>query len=105
MRSPAAGNELGRSTPHPRRTMGDPRESLVISTDRKGSKAVVRLDGELDLYASPKLTSVVGDLLSEGVTTIEIDAGAASLAVTEVSEPLDRVLEMTGLREALGAKG
>ena len=108
--------------------MGDPRESLVISTDREGSKAVVRLDGELDLYASPKLTSVVGDLLSEGVTTIEIDAGAltfadsaglrafliarkdadaggASLAVTEVSEPLDRVLEMTGLREALGAKG
>ncbi|HLM64076.1 MAG TPA: STAS domain-containing protein [Acidimicrobiales bacterium] len=106
--------------------MGDPRDSLVISTRRDGDKAVVELDGELDLYASPKLTTAIEELLAAGVTAIEIDAaaltfadsaglrafllarkeadaGGAQLRVTQVSEPLDRVLEMTGLREVLGA--
>ena len=106
--------------------MGDPRESLVISTHREGAKAVVRLEGELDLYASPKLTAAVTELLEADLNAIEVDAGGltfadsaglrafliarrdadaggATFALTNVSEPLDRVLEMTGLREALGA--
>lgn len=106
--------------------MSDARDSLVISTRRDGSTAVVSLDGELDLYASPKLTSTIEDLLRDGATTVEIDASAltfadsaglrafliarkeadaagAQLRVTQVSEPLDRVLEMTGLREVLGS--
>lgn len=106
--------------------MADPRESLVISTRREGPTAIVRLDGELDLYGSPKLTAAVEELLESGPSTIEIDASGltfadsaglraflvarkdaegsgAELRVSKVSEPLDRVLEMTGLREVLGA--
>lgn len=106
--------------------MADPRESLVISTRREGSTALVELDGELDLYASPRLTSTIGELVEGAASAIEIDASGLTFAdsaglraflvarkeadaagvqlrVTKVSEPLDRVLEMTGLREVLGA--
>ena len=106
--------------------MADPREPLVISARREGTKALVELEGELDLYASPQLTSAVEDLLADPPTEIEIDASGLSFAdsaglraflvarkdaeaagvelrVTKVSEPLDRVLEMTGLRDVLGA--
>lgn len=106
--------------------MADPRESLVISTRWEGSTAKLELDGELDLYSSPRLTSAVDELLESTPAAIEIDAGGLTFAdsaglraflvsrkdaeaasvelrVTKVSEPLDRVLEMTGLREVLGA--
>jgi anti-sigma B factor antagonist len=106
--------------------MGEPQESLVIATRREGAKAIVELEGELDLYGSPKLIAAVGDALASQPEAIEIDAGGltfadsaglrafliarkdadaegAAFSLTRVSEPLDRVLEMTGLREALGA--
>jgi anti-sigma B factor antagonist len=106
--------------------MADPRESLVISTRREGSTAQLELDGELDLYSSPRLTSTVDELLESLPAVIEIDASGLTFAdsaglraflvsqkdaeaagvelrVTKVSEPLDRVLEMTGLRDVLGA--
>jgi anti-anti-sigma factor len=109
-----------------RRVMADPRESLAIATRWEGSAALVELDGELDLYASPRLTSTVDELLESTPSVIEIDASGLTFAdsaglraflvsrkdaeaagvelrVTKVSEPLDRVLEMTGLRDVLGA--
>jgi anti-anti-sigma factor len=109
-----------------RSVMADPRESLVIATRWEGSTALLELDGELDLYASPRLTSTVDELLESSPAVIEIDASGLTFAdsaglraflvsrkdaeaagvelrVTKVSEPLDRVLEMTGLRDVLGA--
>jgi anti-sigma B factor antagonist len=106
--------------------MGEPTESLVIATRREGAKAVVSLEGELDLYGSPKLVAAVADALAGKPEAVEIDAegltfadsaglrafliarkdadaAGATFSLTRVSEPLDRVLEMTGLREALGA--
>lgn len=106
--------------------MGEPQEALVIATRREGGKAIVELQGELDLYGSPRLIAAVGEALEGKPEAVEVDAGGltfadsaglrafliarkdaddggATFALTRVSEPLDRVLEMTGLREALGA--
>lgn len=106
--------------------MGEPTESLVIATRREGAKAIVALEGELDLYGSPNLVAAVADALADKPEAVEIDASGLTFAdsaglrafliarkdadavgatfnLTRVSEPLDRVLEMTGLREALGA--
>lgn len=106
--------------------MADPREPLVISARREGTRAVLELEGELDLYGSPQLTSAVEDLLTSSPSAIDIDASGLTFAdsaglraflvarkdaeaagvelrLAKVSEPLDRVLEMTGLREVLGA--
>lgn len=105
--------------------MADPREALVISTRWEGATAQLELDGELDLYSSPRLTSIVDEVLEATPAGVEIDASGLTFAdsaglraflvarkdaeaagvelrVTKVSEPLDRVLEMTGLREVLG---
>jgi anti-anti-sigma factor len=107
--------------------MRDPRESLVVSARRDGPKAIVEMDGELDLYGSPQLTSTVERLIEARPNVIEIDASGLTFAdsaglraflvarkeaetagielrVTKISEPLDRVLEMTGLREVLGTQ-
>jgi anti-anti-sigma factor len=106
--------------------MADPREALVISTRWVGSTALVEISGELDLYASPRLTAAVEDVLASNPSLVEIDASGLTFAdsaglrallvsrkdaeaagvelrVSKVSEPLDRVLEMTGLRDVLGA--
>lgn len=106
--------------------MGEPQESLVIGTRREGATAIVELEGELDLYGSPKLVAAVTEALADKPEAVVIDAAGltfadsaglrafliarkdaaaagASFNLSPVSEPLDRVLEMTGLREALGA--
>jgi anti-sigma B factor antagonist len=105
--------------------MGEPQESLLIATRREGGTAIVELVGELDLYGSPKLVAAVSDLLADRPSAVVVDASAltfadsaglrafliarkdadaagATFSLTRVSEPLDRVLEMTGLRETFG---
>jgi len=105
--------------------MAEPQESMVVSTRWNDSTVVIVVEGELDLHASPKLTSVVERMLSEKPHAVEIDAAGLTFAdsaglralllarndaeqrgtvlrLIRVSEPLDRLLEMTGLREILG---
>jgi anti-sigma B factor antagonist len=102
--------------------MSDSQESIVIATRRDGAKAIVELSGELDLHSSPQLSAVVDDLLAGSPSVVEIDAGGLSFAdsaglrallvahsdatqrgvtlrLSRVSDQLDRLLEMTGLRE------
>jgi anti-sigma B factor antagonist len=105
--------------------MSDPQESIIVSTRWEESRAIIELSGELDLHSSPQLGSAVEDALGRSATAVEIDAATLSFAdsaglralllarsdadergvplkLTRVSEPLRRLLEMTGLREALG---
>jgi anti-sigma B factor antagonist len=108
--------------------MDDRTDAMVVSTHLRGSDAVIELDGELDLYTSPLLTTTVDRLLAAGATTVELDAAAltftdssglcalltsrrralgagAVIHVAKASAPLDRMLTMTGLREMFTAPG
>ena len=105
--------------------MSDPQESIIVSTRWEESRAIIELSGELDLHSSPQLGAAVEDALGRDATAVEIDAATlsfadsaglralllarndadergATLRLTRVSEPLRRLLEMTGLRETLG---
>jgi anti-sigma B factor antagonist len=105
--------------------MTDPQESIVVSTRWEESRAIIALSGELDLHSSPQLGAAVEEALARDATSVEIDAGTLSFAdsaglralllarndaeergvslkLTRVSEPLGRLLEMTGLRQTLG---
>jgi anti-sigma B factor antagonist len=105
--------------------MSDPQESIIVSTRWEESRAIIELSGELDLHSSPQLATAVEDALGRSATAVEIDAATLSFAdsaglralllarndadergvplkLTRVSEPLRRLLEMTGLRQALG---
>jgi anti-anti-sigma factor len=107
------------------RPMSEPQESITVTTRQDGDTAVIELTGELDMHSSPVLTTAVAAALDSSPTTIGIDARGLSFAdsaglrslllarthadergvtlrVTHVSEPLDRLLEITGLREILG---
>lgn len=102
-------------------------EILVISSRRDGNRAVVALGGELDLHGSERLTAEVQRVLEEkaaGVDRVEIDASdltfadsaglravlkarddaqttGMTFAVTAVSPPVERVIEMAGLSDVL----
>jgi anti-sigma B factor antagonist len=103
-------------------TAGD--DPLSITVDRHGDTTIVAVAGELDLHTSDQLTQAVGRALDTGPTAVELEASGlrfadsaglrallvarddaqrrgATLRLTEVSEPLDRLLEMTGLRDVL----
>jgi anti-sigma B factor antagonist len=105
--------------------MSDPQESITITTRRDGDSAVIEVSGELDLHSSGDLASAISLVLDDSPSDIGIDAGGLSFAdsaglralllarndaeaqgvplrLTKVSDPLDRLLEMTGLREILG---
>jgi anti-anti-sigma factor len=105
--------------------MSEPLESITVTTRRDGDTAVVELSGELDLHSSGELTATLTRVLASSPATIGIDARGLSFAdsaglralllarndaeergvtlrLTHVSDPLDRLLEMTGLREVLG---
>jgi anti-sigma B factor antagonist len=104
--------------------MSDSQESIVVASRREGPKAIVELSGELDLHSSPQLSATVDDLLADSPSVVEIDAAGLTFAdsaglrallvahsdagqrgvtlrLSRVSEQLDRLLEMTGLRETL----
>ena len=105
--------------------MTDPDETLTITTRRDAATTVVILSGELDMHSSELLSAALETVLGGGSDEIGIDArgltftdsaGLRSLLVardaadeagvllrlTHVSEHLDRLLEITGLREVLG---
>lgn len=100
---------------------------LAMSTHRTGSVEVVELDGEFDLHAMAGFRATVDELLQRRPVVIEIDAGQVSfidsgglralliarklatsagveLCVTRTSEPVDRVLAMTGLDMLFGTR-
>jgi anti-anti-sigma factor len=99
----------------------DHEETMVVSTELRGHQAVIVLEGELDLHTGLLLTDAVERAITEGATSLDIDAArltfadssglcalvacrrtargaGADIRVTHASAPLDRVLEMTGLR-------
>jgi anti-anti-sigma factor len=102
-------------------------EVLEISSRRDGSRAVVVVGGELDLHGSDRLTDEVKRVLADGagaVQHLEIDARTltfadsaglravllaradaqatgVTFAVTHVSPPVERVIDMAGLTEVL----
>jgi anti-sigma B factor antagonist len=105
--------------------MSDPQEPITVSTRWDDRTALIALSGELDLHSSGELGTAVADVLAQSPTAIEIDAVGLSFAdsaglrallvarndasdhgvalrVIRVSDPLGRLLEMTGLREILG---
>jgi anti-sigma B factor antagonist len=104
--------------------MHDTDDGMVVATRMQGGAAVVELDGELDLHTSPLLTDAVNRLLADGATTVEVDAtgitfadssglcalltsrrnalgAGAVIRLAKASQPLDRVLQMTGLDQVL----
>lgn len=99
-------------------------EAFGVATRRDGATAVVELDGELDLNGVHVLTAAVGDLLGEPPRSIAVDAARLTfidsaglrallvaqrdaeaagtvLGLVKSSQPVDRVLEMTGLHARL----
>jgi anti-sigma B factor antagonist len=97
-------------------------QDLVLDTQRHGAAAIVRVKGELDAYSAPSLEDLGANLLAEGVTEIVLDLAGTSfldssglrailtlhrriendrgeLALGNPSEPVLRLLEITGLTE------
>jgi anti-sigma B factor antagonist len=100
-------------------------EQLVLTTDRDGERAVVTVQGELDAYAAPGLEDHISALLSDGVRTLvldlsqtafldssglralltvhrKLDSGDGRFELRNPSEPVLRLLEITGLRDHFG---
>ncbi|MDD9368955.1 MAG: STAS domain-containing protein [Acidimicrobiales bacterium] len=104
-------------------------ETITITTKRNGATTLIVLTGELDMHTSAHLSSALESALttggSESTDEIFIDARGLTftdsaglrvllvaretaeadgvrLRLTHVSDHLDRLLEMTGLREILG---
>jgi anti-anti-sigma factor len=105
--------------------MSDPDETITITTRRDGDTVVVTVVGELDMHSAAVLASALTTALDGSPREIDIDGRGLSFAdsaglrsllmardeaeargvllrLTHVSDPLDRLLEMTGLREILG---
>ena len=101
--------------------MEDHEETMVVSTELRGHQAVIVLEGELDLHTGLLLTDAVERAITEGATSLDIDAARLTFAdssglcalvacrrrpaapgrtygLPTRRRPLDRVLEMTGLR-------
>jgi anti-anti-sigma factor len=108
--------------------MSDPQEPITVTTRWDEGAASIEVSGELDLHSSGELGAAVDEVLaaSPAPSAIDVDASGLSFAdsaglralllarnqasergiafrVSRVSEPLGRLLEMTGLREILGA--
>jgi anti-sigma B factor antagonist len=98
---------------------------LSLDTERDGTTAVVRVTGELDAYTSPQLTDICRALVDDDVRELRVDLGGATfidssglralllghrqardaggaLRVVDASEPVRRLLEITGLTVQLG---
>jgi anti-sigma B factor antagonist len=101
---------------------------LVLTTDRNGDQAVVSVQGELDAYTAPGLEDHVVALLDDKVSGLVLDlsqtgfldssglralltlhrrleASDGRLELRNSSEPVLRLLEITGLREHFGVPG
>jgi anti-sigma B factor antagonist len=101
-------------------------QNFTLTTRREGERGIVAMAGELDLHTADQLTAAVSTLLDQHVTALDVDAGGLSFAdsaglravltaraaaqkvgvsfgVTEASEPVARLIEITGLSELLRA--
>lgn len=97
---------------------------FTLRVDRQGTVAVLAIDGEFDGHAVPAVTAEVDRLINDGTSSIDVDASSVAFAdssalralliaqrkaaeaggglrVTQGSEALDRVLDMTGLDQVL----
>lgn len=105
--------------------MSDPDKSMIVTTQQDGDTVVVTLVGELDMHSAGDLATAVASALDLSPGAIDVDAQGLTftdsaglrallvaredaeargvqLRLTRVSETLDRLLAMTGLRETLG---
>lgn len=105
--------------------MSESQESMSVTVHHDGRITHIELSGELDLHSSGQLTDAVTSVLDDAPHAIDIDARGLSFAdsaglrallearnaaeaqdvvlrVARMSDPLDRLLQMTGLREVLG---
>jgi anti-sigma B factor antagonist len=101
---------------------------LVLTTDRNGDEAVVSVQGELDAYTAPGLEDHIVGLLDDRVSGLVLDlsktgfldssglralltlhrrleASDGRLELRNSSEPVLRLLEITGLRDHFGVPG
>jgi anti-anti-sigma factor len=95
---------------------------LVLATEIQGDRATLTVRGELDAYSAPGLEDQVSRLIGQGVGTIVLDlAGTGfldssglrailtaqrrlseaggSMTLRAPSEPVTRLLEITGLTD------
>ena len=98
---------------------------LVVEVLRSPDRAVVRVEGEIDLLTAPRLRAALNDVFVERPVGVEIDLSAVTLITTdglrtllaarrrwlaarrpfEVSRPsrhVVRALALTGLRSVFG---
>jgi anti-sigma B factor antagonist len=98
---------------------------LVLTTEREGDQVVLAVQGELDAYTAPGLEDHISSVLNEGASTLVLDlsqtgfldssglralltvhrrleANGGGLELRDASEPVLRLLEITGLREHFG---
>ena len=95
---------------------------LVLATETQGDRAIVTVRGELDAYSAPGLEDHVGRLIGQGVGTIVLDLSGTgfldssglrailtaqrrlsenggTMTLRAPSEPVTRLLEITGLTD------
>lgn len=104
--------------------MPEASDQLQISVDASGDRAVVRLDGELDIHTAPAVATAVNEAIDGGAATLVVDAAAlrfcdssgiqvlvqarervtgagGTFAVEGVHGSVEKVLSVTGLLDLL----
>jgi anti-anti-sigma factor len=100
-------------------------EVLAVSSRRDGRRVVVQLVGELDLHGSDRLSDEVAQALRDPIDVLDLDArglrfvdsaglralllarGEAerkgvAFQLSEVTAPVNRVIDLAGLGDLLG---
>jgi anti-sigma B factor antagonist len=95
---------------------------LVLTTEMAGDRAVIAIKGELDAYTAPGVDEQIAKLMSERTNDVVLDlsetafldssglrailtahrkltTGQGSLTLRAPSEPVTRLLEITGLSD------
>ena len=101
---------------------------LVLTTDTEGDRAVIVIKGELDAYTAPGVEEQIANLVGRGINNIVLDLSETgfldssglrailtahrrlaseqgSLALRNPSEPVTRLLEITGLTDHFRTDG
>jgi anti-sigma B factor antagonist len=103
-------------------------EDLLLQTRQVGDWTVVDVTGEVDLYTSPRLKDLLTDLAAGGQTRIAVEfegvefmdstglgvlisglkrcrEGGGNLALVAPTEPVRKVLSITGLDQVFSIHG
>lgn len=101
---------------------------LVVTTDKQGARVVLSVSGELDAYTAPGLEDQIARLMTEGTSDIVLDLSQTEfldssglrailtaqrklteqhgkLTLRAPSEPVTRLLEITGLTDNFATDG